>query len=470
MPSIRFKSPFILCFVLVLLISGLLAACGDEPDSAAATPPPVAQSTPAAVEEQAGIESGESATGEGDTETPESEGNGSPQPATNTQTGDSQPQLTGEITLWHSWAGSEGDALAAILQDFRTRYPGVQVETLFVAHDDLLQSYAQAVFSEGGPTLILAPNWWLGEMVFLQLLAPFGPELAQTTLDGLQPAAIESLSWEGTLYGVPVHVTSPAVYINSTLYSGELPATLEDWATLAESDPRLGIGLYANLYHLAWGFDAYDVPLFDAQGRVILDEAPGAVNFLRWLQRIDNTPGSFVDQDYGMLVDRYRNQEFAFLVDGPWSYNDFAATFEGNLRVASLPAGPAGDASPWLYADGLFLNPHTDPATARIAVTFAQHLASPGAGQTLASIGGLVPANRLVELAPDHPAAGFHRQASTAAPMPTRQEMDAVWGYGGDMILRALLGYGDTADTEIDAALAELVAETSTLINEANGR
>ncbi len=46
---------------------------------------------------------------------------------------------------------TDGGALARILEDFNQMYPEVQVETLFVAYNDLLQSYAQAVADGSGP-------------------------------------------------------------------------------------------------------------------------------------------------------------------------------------------------------------------------------------------------------------------------------------------------------------------------------
>ena len=45
--------------------------------------------------------------------------------------------------------------------------------------------------------------------------------------------------------------------------------------------------------------------------------------------------------------------------------------------------------------------------------------------------------------------------------MPATPEMDAVWTYGGDMILKALTNV---------APPPAIVAETTALINEANGK
>ena len=129
----------LLTSLLVLLI-GTLAACEDA--SSANEPTVAAEPATAA-----------SASGEGQPL----------QAALNlpTATPTSQP-LSGRITLWHSWAEGDGDALTAILSAYQQANPGVTVDTLSVAYADLPQAYADAVAGGGGPDLLLAPNWWLG--------------------------------------------------------------------------------------------------------------------------------------------------------------------------------------------------------------------------------------------------------------------------------------------------------------------
>jgi len=56
---------------------------------------------------------------------------------------------------------------------------------------------------------------------------------------------------------------------------------------------------------------------------------------------------------------------------------------------------------------------------------------------------------------------GFQQQAATAQAIPTRPEMDAVWGYAGDMIVKTLNGV---------MTPEEAVVEAAALINEENGK
>ena len=52
-------------------------------------------------------------------------------------------------------------------------------------------------------------------------------------------------------------------------------------------------------------------------------------------------------------------------------------------------------------------------------------------------------------------------QAATAQPMPNLPEMQQVWGYGGDMVIKVVDGDADPVAT---------VQQTAALINEANGK
>jgi arabinogalactan oligomer/maltooligosaccharide transport system substrate-binding protein len=52
-------------------------------------------------------------------------------------------------------------------------------------------------------------------------------------------------------------------------------------------------------------------------------------------------------------------------------------------------------------------------------------------------------------------------QAANAQAMSNRSEMEQVWGYAGDMVIKVVDGNADPAAT---------VRDTAALINEANGK
>jgi arabinogalactan oligomer / maltooligosaccharide transport system substrate-binding protein len=371
------------------------------------------------------------------------------------------PEPAGRIVLWHSWGSGAGDALATILGNFQTNYPQVTVDTLFVADADLPKAYADAVLAGSGPDLVLAPTWWLSDFVDLGVVQPLDMSVDSATLDGYWPAAVDNLRWNGQLYGLPTDFELVSLFVNSALAPGGAPATTADMLAQAQAAPTQGAGFYNSLYHLFWGLPAYGGRLFDENGAVVLDQGGDVAGYLAWLRQMSETQGSYVDTDYGMLLDRFKKGEFAYFVDGPWAIDELSAALGSNLAVASLPAGPLGPAQPWLHADGVMLNPSTAPEQQRLALLFAQHLTSAESGATLARLAKRLPANRNAVSGDNPLLQGFMNQAATAQAMPNRPEMEEVWGYAGDMVVKVVDGNADPSAT---------VQETAALINEANGK
>lgn len=370
--------------------------------------------------------------------------------------------LAGRIVLWHSWAEGDGDALAAILEMYQRAQPGVTVDTLYVAYPDLAQAYAEAVSAGEGPDLVLAPVWWMDGLVGAGAVLPLDDLLSPQETTSYWPAALENFRWQERLYGLPVHYELVSVFVNRSLADpAAMPATLDEWLAQAQQSPTLGIGLYNNLYHLAWGLPAYGARLFDENGIAVLDRQGDVPAFLRWLRALSQTPGSYVDPDYGMLKDRFRKGEFAYFVDGPWAIDELRGALGDNLAVAPLPAGPSGPARPWLSAEGVMLNPNRTGEQQQIALSFARFLTTAESGAQMAVLGRRLPANRNATLGDDPLLQRFARQAMNAQPLPALPEMAQAWGYGGDMFIKVVDGDADPVAT---------VFETAALINDANGK
>lgn len=436
--SIPGKTLLVLLSICILL----LAACNrDEPTP---TPTPISQEV------------------DGSASTPVAAATDAVEPTPAATVAPTPTPLAGRITLWHSWAQAEGDALAALLEQLKTAHPNIQVDTLFVAPDELVSSYAAAVTAGSGPDLILAPNWWLGNLVGINAILNLDTYVGGNLDASYWPSAVASMRYQGSLYGFPLTYSTVALYANSALVPAEgIPADTNALFTAATANPASGLGLYATLYHTSWGFPAYGAQLLDEQQRAIFDQHPGSAEFLTWLNTLNNTPGSYVSSDYGMLMDRFKKGEFAYIVDGPWALADLRNTFGDALTVAPLPAGPAGPAKPWLYSDGLFVNPTISPEQQTIALNVALFFSSDQAGSTLASVGNLLPAARNADLSGSPLLQGFAQQAENTIAMPISPAMNDIWTYGSDMIIKSITGVAEPAS---------IVAETATLINEATGQ
>lgn len=372
------------------------------------------------------------------------------------------PVEGGSLELWHSWAGRDGDALAVLLDRFQQVNPHIRVQTRFVDYGDLARIYTEAVNADRGPDMLLAPGWWLRELASAKLLLPLEDWITPRERGAFISAAIANLTLDGTLYGLPTNYELVALYYNKRLIDQkDLPRNTDELVRLAQAAPSQGIGIYTNFYHLFWGIPAYGGVLFDQDGRVILETSNATADFLAWLLRAQPTPGIFAALDYGMLMERFKKEEFALFIDGPWSIPELRERFGADLAVAALPAGPTGPARPWLSADGVFLNPAATQNQRRLALALARHLTDAESASTLARVAGRLPANKNADLGGDPLFSGFMQQGNTALPLPHQKELEEVWGYANEMIAQTL----NSAATPHQAVL-----QAASLINEANGK
>ncbi|MFN2201422.1 MAG: extracellular solute-binding protein [Caldilineaceae bacterium] len=452
------RTAIVLSLAVFLLL--LPSACnrGDNQETGTA-PPPGVTTAPTLTSDEPAVDL-EMSTSESDT----AQVDDAPvQVSLPTATPQPEPTpATGTLTLWHSWAQRDGDALGAILDSFHAAHPGVTIETLFVAQDDLLQSYAQAVADGSGPDIVLAPNWWLSDLQSAAAVAPLDEPAFERAMQNVWPSAIDNFRIDGRLYGMPISYETVALYYNRDLLSdGVVAFSLDDLLSGASENPQFGVGIYANPFHVAWGFPAFGATLFDNAGKAIFDENPGTVAFLQWLASVNALNGSFVDEDYGMLMDRFKRGEFAYFVDGPWSLPELTGALGDALGVAPIPPGPAGPSRPWLYADAAYVHPNLPDQQQGLVVLFLSYLTGKTSAATLAGVAGRLPANRSVDLSQYPLLNGFAMQAENATGMAHGPEMDAFWRYGGDMVVRAVAGAED---------LNLVVTESAALTNETTGR
>ncbi len=442
------RARFLPLLVTLLLLALLLAGCDDD----RTTPTPEA-SAPAGTQAD-GAAGGAAGGATGTDPNQPAQAAASPTPAP------TPFAPVGDLVLWHSWAGADADTLTQILTQLKADAPLLNVSTLYVAPNDLPQAYADAVLAGAGPDVAVTENWWIGSMAGAQVIRPLDDLLQPDQSAEFFPASLANFSRGGSLYALPASFQLVSLFQNTAVTTGTAPSTTSDMLAQALASPANGLGMYANLFHVWWGFPAYGAQLFDENGRVIIDQGSGAGAFLQWMKDMEAAPGSFVDTDYGMVMDRFKKGEFGYFVDGPWATAELRAALGDSLAVVPLPAGPSGPAQPWLQGEGVVLNPALSADRAPLAFYLASVLTSARSGEWFAA-GGTLPANQRARLPDDPILRGFMAQAGTALPAPAVAEMEQVWGYGGDMLVKVL---GGTVEP-IQAA-----RETAALINDVTGK
>ena len=174
------KTKLSMLFGLLVIASLVLAACGGG-----ATTPEAPAEEPAA------------------TEAPAEEPAATEAPAEEPAATEAPGEIT-EVTFWHAYGtgSAEEQALAKVLEQAAVDLPQYQINVLQVPFNDIFNKYATDVASGAGPDMYIAPNDNLGDQARNGLIADISA-LAEGRLGDYTPLAVEGMSVDGQLYGIP---------------------------------------------------------------------------------------------------------------------------------------------------------------------------------------------------------------------------------------------------------------------------
>ncbi len=170
------------------------------------------------------------------------------------------------------------DTRAPVITPFAEAFAadnGITVAVQEVPFDQIRDRLATAGPAGEGPDIIIGAHDWLGQLATSGLVAPV--DLGAAAAD-FSPVAIEAMSYDGQLYGVPYAIENIALIRNVDLVP-ETPATFEELETVAlglvesgDADVPLAIQQNpADPYH--------NYPLFTGAGGYLFGEnADGSLN------------------------------------------------------------------------------------------------------------------------------------------------------------------------------------------------
>ncbi|MFN7131435.1 MAG: extracellular solute-binding protein, partial [Myxococcales bacterium] len=359
-----------------------------------------------------------------------------------------------ELVLWHSYNGAEKDALNETVASFNAQHRarGVQLTTLPIPNDAFADKLTAAIAVGNGPDLFVFAHDRLGDWADQGLVEPLqnwiGEEhRARFTENSLR--ALGAPQGSRTLYGLPLAVKSVALIYDSSKVPTP-PATIE--ALEAEAKKHTGNGSYGFVFD--WGTTYQEAGFFHAFGGGVLDrkgqptlDAPGNVAAVKWVRKL-REDGLLPREVSGALVGAlFNDRKAAMIITGPWALKDLKADIP--FKVASLPAGPAGPARPFLGVEALIMSSRSrhkaEALQAMLALTSdeAAKVRLTRAQQPVANRGAWADVD-------DHALQGFRAQSELAEPMPSAPAMRHVWS-PMDAALSRALAQGVDAQT----ALAE---------------
>ncbi len=369
-------------------------------------------------------------------------------------------QDSGSLTLWHGWTGAEADTLNdQIIPAWQEANPGVTIDVLAVPFDQLKNKYQTEVATGGGPDLLIGPADWTGELASADLIRSLDGLVSEEALGQYVPSAVEALTYDGQLYGLPESIETVALYYNTDLVPTPPTSTAEliqMSGEIAGANPdTFGFALYSNFYHPAGYLFGWGAQLFNEENTSALN-SPETISFLTWLSDLTAQPGVTFQNDDGAISSLFKEGKAGMVINGPWAVGDYQSALGADkVKVAELPViSENGDAAakPFLGVKQIMVNSNPDDEQAALAVKFAEFFTGAEVGTILADSAGHLPANTGVDVSENPIASAFVAQAANATAMPTIPEMGQVWTPAQEMIGKALDGSATPEQAAADAA------------------
>ena len=368
-------------------------------------------------------------------------------------TGD-DTEAAGEITVWvdADRASVLEDAAAAFTED-----TGVEVELVQKEFGEIRDQFVQQVPTGEGPDIAVGAHDWLGVLVTNGVVAPV--ELGDGAAD-YEQVAVDAMTYEGQIYGVPYAIENIALLRNTDL-APEAPTSYDDmvakgqaagteYAFLVGLDPEA-----ADPYHLYPFQTSFGAPVFgtDADGGYNPDDLQigneGGQAFASWLAAQGSTGTGVLNTNINgdLARENFVAGKAPFFLTGPW--NVPAAEEAGiNLAVDPIPSAGGEAAQPFAGVQGFFLSSESEN---KLAATefLVNYVGSEEVQTALYEVGGRTPALTAayeVAVANDPITAGFGTVGADAVPMPSIPEMGAVWEFWGVTETAIINGAGDPVE------------------------
>lgn len=374
--------------------------------------------------------------------------------------GDSTP-----ITIWVDI--ERKPALEPVAASF-TEETGVEVNLVTKDFATVDQDFISQVPTGKGPDIIVSPHDKLGAYVAAGVVAPL--ELGDVTASFAE-SAIQAMTYEGQVYGVPYSIENVALVRNVDLVADPVATFDEVIANgrAAGTEYPFLVGLspeQGDPYHLYPLQTSFGSQVFaqNADGsydpsQLVIGDAAG-VAFATALRQWGSEGILNANIDGDRAREFFLAGQSPYYLTGPW--NVPAISEAGiNYAIDPLPSAGGQEAKPFIGVNGFFLSSKSTNALA--ATNFiVNYLSTDEAQLALFEVGGRPPAllSAYETAAADDPdVAAFGEIGQTGAPMPAIPEMGAVWSDWGNAELQLIKGEGEpqtvweTAATNIQSKI-----------------
>ncbi|MCX7943144.1 MAG: extracellular solute-binding protein [Deltaproteobacteria bacterium] len=246
-----------------------------------------------------------------------------------------------KLVLWHSYRGAEKEALDKIIRSFNESEKEIMVESLPIPYDAFADKITAAIPRGHGPDVFIFAHDRIGDWAMSKVIEPLDLLVQEnpSIIDNFPDSHIKSLTYKGSLYGLPMAFKSTALFYNKKLVN-KVPGTMDELISIAKkiTDPKEEVfGLVyevGNFYFHSALFHAFGAKVFDENYRPAFTskESIESFKFLSSLLKHKIMPEEITST---LVTSLFNQNKAAFVINGPWFLGEIEKSVE--FGVAPLP-------------------------------------------------------------------------------------------------------------------------------------
>lgn len=250
------------------------------------------------------------------------------------------------ITIWNQWDGKYLEAIEQVFNDYEVANPGVVID--LSKPEDVKNALTVAIPAGEGPDIIGWANDAIGEQALngnIVAVSDYGIT-ADFLSSTYEPAAVNGVTWMGSIWGLPETQEGIALIYNKDLVTEEyLPADPLDFEDLLAKATKFkedtGNVLVCNqafggndAYHMSPIFFGFGIPAYvDEEGKGYLN-TPEAIAAAEWLKKFAAV--SYAENSYDICNAALAEGKVGMWWTGPWAV---AGVEESGVNYGILPMG-----------------------------------------------------------------------------------------------------------------------------------
>lgn len=359
----------------------------------------------------------------------------------------SSKALQGNLLIWYSTERKVNDIIINAVENFSQLNPETKILVQSIPPNKNPSLFIEKSLTGFGSSVLIIEAIDLIELVKKGLINTIDSPLIDTSI--YFPSTLNQVRYQGQIYGIPIGSMTKVLCYNKAKLNitndpvlSNPPTTLD--GLIQRAIKGYSVGLVSTFEDTFWGIGVFGGRLFNELGE-IQPNLEGLVKWIDWLKNASLQPNMIFSRDRIILHNAFAEGKLAYYVCDSTEILDFTQSLGDNFRIALLPQGEGGNATPLLNTIIMVLNHSNTDNENRIGLALAKFITNPE--QQLAGIiqtQSFIPTNRgvnpNVKLLPIESVLLKQAKSAMAIPLNNLEQILPIFEQGEALYQQAYVG------------------------------